>query len=131
MKRIPEKGVALIEAALILPVLALLLVGGFFLGFATIDQMRLERVAGDAALLPEAEAEKLIESGGGGRGTGATMVCYWQGLGIGGCFDDGLDIHRTQIVARGRTWQLPISSVTPRVQLSRPIQGETSGETSG
>lgn len=106
------------EAAVVIPLLTTLIIGGLILGLASINQLRLERTAGDAALLTAPEAKQWIER------ADATMVCYWQGLDTGGCFDDGSNIHRTQIVARGRTWHLPVISITPRVQISRPIQGE-------
>lgn len=116
-----DKGVALVEAALVLPILFTLIIGGLFYGLATIDQIRLERTVGDAALLSESEARQWI------REIEATMLCYWQGTDAGGCFEDGITIHRTQIVARGRTWHLPTHSVTSRVQVSRPVEGEPSG----
>lgn len=108
------------EAALVLPILTSIIIGGLLFGLATIDQIRLERAAGDAALLSEPEAKQWIEK------VGATMICYWQGIDTGGCFDDGFNTQRTQIIARGRTWHLPVLSVTTRVQISRPMQ-ESSG----
>jgi hypothetical protein len=114
-----DDGATLLEAAFALPIFLLLFIGGLFLGLATVDQIRLERIAGYAVELTEPDARALLDT------ADATLDCYWQGEGAGGCFDDGLTFPRTQLAAHGRTWQLPAGSVTPRVQTSKPTEGET------
>jgi hypothetical protein len=109
-----DRGQAMIEAAFILPLLLLVVIGGTILGVAVIDDIRLERAASDAARLEEPQARQLIRSVGG------TLVCYSE---TGECYDDGLTMERIQVVAEGRTWVYPTGSVTPMAYVSRPKEG--------
>lgn len=94
-----DRGVALVEAALVLPLIALLLAGGLGLGLAMVADVRLSHAAAQAAegaaagILEEDDAAALVESAGG------AMSCFWTGTGAGGCYDDGLDVDRHQVVA--------------------------------
>jgi hypothetical protein len=113
-----DDGAALMEAAIVLPVLLSLLVSAMMFGLALTDDIRLERAASDAARLPEDEARQVVSSVDG------RIVCWWQGTDEGGCFDDGLTMARTQIIAEGRTWLYPTGSFRPVAHVSRPNEGE-------
>lgn len=109
-----EHGVALVEAAVVLPVLVLVVAGGLILGLATVADVRLEQAVGEAArgaaagVVEEDAAGELVAGGGG------TMTCFWSGSGPGGCWDDGLDVDRVQVVGTGPTFQIPFGgTVTP------------------
>lgn len=113
-RRDDRDGGVLVEFAILLPILVLLLLGGIMFGLATIETVRLERVSGDAALLDELEARAMVATVG-------TMICWWQGEGAGGCYDDGLSLARTQVVSVGREWVHPAGVFQPTVRVSRPI----------
>jgi hypothetical protein len=113
-----DDGAALMEAAIVLPVLLLLLVSMMMFGLALTDDTRLERAASDAARLSEDEARQVVSSVDG------RIVCWWQGIDEGGCFDDGLAMARTQIIAEGRSWEYPTGSFQPVAHVSRPDEGE-------
>lgn len=107
-----DRGAAIVEYALILPVAIMLGVSGLFFALAMADEIRLQHAVSEAVYLLEDEAGYLIESAGG------EMECFWKGTGPGGCFDDGIDhLTRVQVVAVGRTWHPPMfGSVTPRAE---------------
>jgi hypothetical protein len=112
----------MIEAAFILPLLLLVVIGGLILGLATIDDMRLERATADAAApnISEVQARRLV------RQVGGTVTCWWRGTGPGGCFRDGLviqQLERTQIVSQGRQWCYPTGCVTPSARAVVPTGG--------
>jgi hypothetical protein len=122
-----DDGAALLEAAIVLPVLLMLLISAMMFGLASVDDIRLERATSDAARLSETEARQVVSSVHG------TIVCWWQGIDQGGCFDDGLVIARTQVIAEGSTWEYPTGSFQPVAHVSRPTETTTTtteGETS-
>ena len=120
-----DLGAALIEVALVLPILLTLIIGALILGFATVEDIRLERATSDAALLTESEAQQVLQSIDG------RVLCWWSGSGSGECFDDGLTLERTQIVSEGRTWTHPTGRFIPTAHVSRPIATTTTTTTEG
>jgi Flp pilus assembly pilin Flp len=107
-----QTGVAIVETALVLPLISLLLAGGLGLGLAVVADIRLEHAAGEAArgvaagVLDEDGAAALVESAGG------SLDCFDVGAG-GACFDDGLEVDRVQVVASTVVVVPFIGDVTP------------------
>lgn len=96
-----DTGAAIVEAALVLPVLTLLVVGGLIYGAAMVTDLRLEYAAITAATMHEDDAAAVVETAGG------TLTCYAAGEGPLDCIDDGATGYRVQVVVTGPTFTLP------------------------
>lgn len=91
-----ERGVALIETAVVMPLLIMVVLAGAGLGLALVAQIRLQAAVEAAAVgvasgtLGEDDAGALLEV------TGGELTCLWVGVGDM-CSDDGLDFPRVQL----------------------------------
>ena len=106
-----SKGAALVEFAILAPLLMLLLVGGVDVGLAVTERFQLTSAAQTCTVVAEDECAAHAAS------LGAVLACYQAS--DPHCWDDGLDIDRVTV----RLEKAHASIVLPDIDLTATASG--------